>query len=289
MSFDGVPPTTGIMLSNYPELPILTGEESEDLSLAVFNHPTATSLDTPQHPGFGNGDRLFEMGVQVLQCTATKYFFRHPAMFTAVQIRERVGRVLSGQKIHEWLDFYSLKHLLTVGPEFNREEVLLNDREMSQFFCTYIGAVFYSRGTAVVESFVHDLLNASLDGVKVEAEDEAMSGQEGPSPPTYTPPPIPSSHAGPPASHNANTVTPLPPNISMLPRSFIHETATKNRVHISYSESFEGPPHNPLWTVRCLVDEEERGRATARNKAAGRDIAARHAFVAMGWHQNSRN
>lgn len=124
---------------------------------------------------------------------------------------------------------------------------------MSQYFCTYVGAVLYSRGPAIVEPFVHELLNASLDGVKVEAEDVVMPGQEGPSPPLYTPPPIPSNYPGPSASNQESApASSLPPDINVLPRSFIHETAMKNKVHISYSESSEGPSHNPLWTVRCL-------------------------------------
>lgn len=42
--------------------------------------------------------------------------------------QERVGRIMVGQKVHEWLDFYDLKTRLTFGPELNRDEMLTNDR-----------------------------------------------------------------------------------------------------------------------------------------------------------------
>ncbi|KAJ3548606.1 hypothetical protein NMY22_g1206 [Coprinellus aureogranulatus] len=279
-----------MVLTNYPELLRLAGDDAAELSLAVFSHRTTAPDDAPQHPGFGNSDRLCQLGTQVLQCAATQYYFRHPAMFTAEHIRERVGRIMMGHKIHDWLDFYDLKSRLIFGPELNKGELLGNDGEMSKYFCTYIGAAFYCNGCNKVENWIGNLLNASLDGVKVELEDAVVvPGQEGPSPPVYTPPPIPSNYPGPSSREESTEVLPLPPDVSNLPRSFIHETAMKNRVNISYSESSEGPSHNPTWTVRCLINQEERGRAVAPNKSVGKDLAARHAFVAMGWHQAGRN
>jgi hypothetical protein len=136
-----------MVLSNYPELPRLVGDDVGDVSLAIFSHRTTSPIDVPQYPGFGNGDRLAELGAQVLQCAVTKYFFRHPAMFSAEHIRvsvpgvpfnrrrrasltlfqERVGRIMQGPKVHEWLDLYGLKTRLTFGPELNRDEMLGND------------------------------------------------------------------------------------------------------------------------------------------------------------------
>ncbi|TEB38855.1 hypothetical protein FA13DRAFT_413009 [Coprinellus micaceus] len=284
-----------MVLSNYPELPRLVGDDVGDVSLAIFSHRTTSPIDAPQYPGFGNGDRLAELGAQVLQCAVTKYFFRHPAMFSAEHIRERVGRIMQGPKVHEWLDLYGLKTRLTFGPELNRDEMLGNDHEMSKYFCTYVGAIFYCNGPVAVEEWVRQLLNASLDGVKVEAED-TMPGQEGPSPPIYTPPPIPSGYPGPSAGNSneidtgATSIT-LPPDVMLITRAKVHEAAMQAtpKVHISYAETSEGPSHTPVWTVRCLVNDVEQGRATAKSKNEGKDMAARHAYVAMGWHRTGRN
>lgn len=128
---------------------------------------------------------------------------------------------------------------------------------MSKYFCTYVGAIFYCSGPVAVDDWIRQLLNASLDGVKVEAED-VTPGQEGPSPPVYTPPPIPSGYPGP-SNSNSNEVdtvapSPLPPDVMLITRAKVHEAAMQAtpKAHISYTETSEGPSHTPLWTVRCL-------------------------------------
>jgi hypothetical protein len=86
-----------------------------------------------------------------------------------------------------------------------------------------------------------------------------MPGQEGPSPPIYTPPPIPSGYPGPSAGNSneidtgATSIT-LPPDVMLITRAKVHEAAMQAtpKVHISYAETSEGPSHTPVWTVRCL-------------------------------------
>jgi hypothetical protein len=82
--------------------------------------------------------------------------------------------------------------------------------------------------------------------------------------PTQTPPPgSPLSHGSPSSSsYSGSFFSPPPPQPMAAPPpvppdgiqpslAFVNQTALQKGMNISYSESSSGPPHNPVWEVRC--------------------------------------
>jgi len=75
----------------------------------------------------------------------------------------------------------------------------------------------------------------------------------------------------------------LPPTLNLISLSLVNQTAMQKGFAINYAASQEGPPHQPTWTVRCLINNVERGRGTAKSQKLAKEEAARRAWLTMGW------
>lgn len=64
---------------------------------------------------------------------------------------------------------------------------------------------------------------------------------------------------------------------------FLNQTVAQRRLEVQYPAIFDGPPHAGRWTVRALVNGEEKGRGTGETKQAAKEVAAREACIALGW------
>ncbi|KAJ7070897.1 hypothetical protein C8F01DRAFT_1108264 [Mycena amicta] len=64
----------------------------------------------------------------------------------------------------------------------------------------------------------------------------------------------------------------------------VHEVAAKHGSQVTYdAEHVSGPAHMPVWRVVAKIDGVPFGEATAQSQKAGKEEAARSAFVAKGW------
>jgi hypothetical protein len=120
---------------------------------------------------------------------------------------------------------------------------------MERYFYIYVGAAVYCHGSTAVVNWANILFNL-LEGIKPEDEEMTMDppGYPAPPPPAGVAPPVypnPSGPSGDGGSGNNSFV-------NLLSLSLIHETAAKNKANIEYTQTPTGPPHTPVWTVRCL-------------------------------------
>lgn len=124
-----------------------------------------------------------------------------------------------------------------------------NTQEMERYFYTYVGAAVYCHGSTAVVKWANILFNL-LEGIKLEDEEMSMDppGYPAPPPPVGVAPPVYPSPPGPSGDGGSGNNS----FINLLSLSLIHETAAKNKANIEYTQTPTGPPHTPVWTVRCL-------------------------------------
>jgi hypothetical protein len=91
------------------------------------------------------------------------------------------------------------------------------------------------------QKWISDLLGGNVY-VKDEPDDTAqdVTGDSSQSPPQYSP---------------TATTTSGPPHPSVapaIPLAHVNELAAQRKINMTWEASFSGPPHMPIWTVRCL-------------------------------------
>ncbi|EIM87773.1 uncharacterized protein STEHIDRAFT_155146 [Stereum hirsutum FP-91666 SS1] len=67
------------------------------------------------------------------------------------------------------------------------------------------------------------------------------------------------------------------------PLPILNERAAQIQINIQWAASSRGPPHLPSWTVRCLLNNVERGVGNGASKQTAKRAAAHQALYTMGW------
>ncbi|KDQ55511.1 hypothetical protein JAAARDRAFT_37524 [Jaapia argillacea MUCL 33604] len=84
-------------------------------------------------------------------------------------------------------------------------------------------------------------------------------------PPEYSPPPSPSDI-----------------RIVFLP--LVNQIAAQKRIEVKYADVFSGPPHAPIWSVKCNIDGRDVGEGRGVTKQGAKETAAKQAYYALNWN-----
>ncbi|EAU92825.2 hypothetical protein CC1G_01870 [Coprinopsis cinerea okayama7 len=241
------------MLTELPRLP----EVDLEIILEAF-HATAQSTDLNQRQ-WGDKARLQEIGVQVLHMALTAHYFSVKPNLSATEIQSKVSEVRHGGRIHEWVGRYDNLIRFVMDKD--------SPAERGQLFEAYVGALWYSKGMKATQKWISDLLGDNVY-VKDEPDDTAqdVTGDSSQSPPQYSP---------------TATTTSGPPHPSVapaIPLAHVNELAAQRKINMTWEASFSGPPHMPIWTVRCLVNGQSYGEGTNANKKKAQAEAASNAY-----------
>lgn len=273
--------------------PPLPGIEDPDLLLEVHTH---RDLRPPSlgDTRWGDTDRLADLGAKVLDTVVTHHFFAKVPCMSAQEIAASRERYTSDTMLNTWLDYYHLKAKLIVAP--NQSDTIYNNAaEMTAYFQTYVGAVYMDKGLAPIQHWISKLIDPSAIPPTTKQPEQDGMGNSGyrnsypsppvnnypafaspsysvPTPPTGPPPPLPST---PPVS--------LTGNMNLISLSLVNQTAMQKGYSINYAASHEGLSHQPTWTVRCLINNVERGIGVGKSQKLAKEEAARRAWLAMGW------
>ncbi|KAG5637643.1 hypothetical protein H0H81_003720 [Sphagnurus paluster] len=264
-------------MNTLPPLPKIEGDI--DLVLDIYTH---SSLRFPSGPDslnddYGDTDRLAELGSRILDLAVTFHFYSKKPMLTANEIAEHRDRVLSDEQLSSWLDEYGLKTKLRYAPTAKDE--VGSPQELRRFFHTYIGALHIRNGMATIQEWISRLIDPDAPPMPrpfsptVSDIPPKQLGWGQPFPPSHPPPPLPSPMYQP-------TPSDVPKTVSL---ALVNQTAVQHKIKVTYLAEQEGPPHSPTWTVRCMMDDVEKGRGTGASQKKAKEEAARQAWGMMGW------
>jgi hypothetical protein len=150
---------------------------------------------------------------------------------------------------------------------------------MKTYFHTYVGALCATKGLAPIQNWISKLIDptSNPEGFSALAQQSVQDGigsqnsftqsqinyhtpqfasssyNPVPLPPAGPPPPLPSSPL--PSTHfplPPSPQVPLTGSINLISLSLVNQTAVQKGYSINYAASMQGPPHQPVWTVRCL-------------------------------------
>ncbi|KAF8078924.1 hypothetical protein FPV67DRAFT_85355 [Lyophyllum atratum] len=259
-----------------PPLPKIEGDV--DLLLDVYTHKSLRYPGAPMNDDYGDTDRLAELGAQTLELAVTMHYYSKKPMLTAEDIVIERRRALSDEHLESWLDTYGLRNKLRFSP--TETEKLDDPKEIRQFFHTYIGALHIRNGMATIQDWISRLIDPDAEPVALRfpaSGSEVPPGQQTwsppPSQPPSSPPPLPSS-----SSPSINMGVP-----SLVSLALVNQTASQRGVTITYTAEKVGPPHLPIWTVRCCMNGVEQGCGTGNSQKQAKEEAARQAWARMGW------
>jgi len=287
-----------------PELPPIDGDI--DLMLDVFTHRTLQHRTGPS-PGsiHGDTDRLAELGGRVLELSITYHLFSQRPYQNPEEIEARRNEILTGTSIIGWLDAYELRTRLRVAPE-QAEVILNNEAEMRKYFQIYIGAVYIRHGLQRVQNWISPLIEPTGEVPRVPEASQQGAPPPQPASSYYSqpamgfgspPPPNYNNFASPPPMNQYTPAPPpgappplpgSPPNTqapitNLVTLALVNQTASQRGFQVSYNAQPEGPPHQPVWTVRCTMNGVERGIGIGKSQKLAKEEAARQAWAAMGW------
>ncbi|THV07500.1 ribonuclease III [Dendrothele bispora CBS 962.96] len=253
------------MADNHPLPPLPRIEGDLDLALAVFTHSSLAFASANNN--YDNSERLAFLGERVLELAVTDHFFKCRPMLTVDEIDMRRKIILSEENYKRWIDGYELRSRLRVNP--NIPNPLDIPQEMEKFFQSYVGAVFLRHGMGTITNWISPLIDPNNTSAPLpEYSTSTPYYNDLPPPPKGAPPHLPGS--------------PSTSGLLVTLASF-HEQAAKNGFHVTYQAQSEGQSHLPTWTVRCFVNNEERGRGVGKNQKIAKEEAARKAWASMGW------
>ncbi|KAH7886080.1 hypothetical protein F5I97DRAFT_1809495 [Phlebopus sp. FC_14] len=250
-------------MSHIPALPPIEG----DMMLDVFTHRSIR--ETSPNSEYGDTDRLAELGSSVLKMAVMYSLFRKRPLLSAIELSTQQAQWLSDEQISQWLSTYSLKAKVRKSREAQ------DSPDDSRFlFHAYVGAAYLQRGISVVLPWICLLVDP-------DSEPPAVPGNESTprSPPPYS------------ASSSAQPVQPTvsPPPTSGPSLSGVNVLVTFNQAcsqrgySVVWQPESQGPPHDPRWIVRCIVNGEVKGSGIGRNQKAAKEEAAKEAFQRMNW------
>jgi ribonuclease-3 len=215
-----------------------------------------------------------------LEMVVVYILFQRRPFLSAAELSEKHRELLDDQHITQWLTTYSLK---TRVRGLENPAVLDQSDESRLLFHSYVGAVYMQKGLPVVLNWISRL-------VCPESEPLAAPGNSVPN----TNPTLSSS----PPPYSSSTLAPAPPSAPPPPMlatpaagglppvnalSLFNQTCSQRGIVINWDSEAEGPPHQPRWAVKCLVNGMLRGAGTGRNQKVAKEEAARQAFQALGW------
>jgi len=264
-------------MNTIPPLPSIEG----DLILDVLTRqPHRNAMSAPDNSEHGGIERLAGLGESVLDMVVVYALFQKRPLLSGAELMEKHQELLDDQHITQWLTMYSLKSRVR-GLE--NPAVLDQPDESRLLFHSYVGAIYVQKGLPVVLNWISRL-------VCPESEPLAAPGNSATNPNpalSSSPPPYSSSsiaatppNAPPPPMPAAPTPGGLPP-VNAL--SLFNQTCSQRGILINWDSESEGPPHQPRWAVKCLVNGMLRGTGTGRSQKVAKEEAARQAFQAMGW------
>ncbi|EAU85958.1 hypothetical protein CC1G_02981 [Coprinopsis cinerea okayama7 len=299
-------------MANLPPLPKIEGDV--ELLLDVFTHKSLRMTGAPLNEDYGDTDRLAELGAYVLQMVvATHWFHAKNPSLPADQLSARIKESLSDTTVDTWMNAYGLKTKLRIAPS-EMERSMNSSTEMRKVFETYVGAVYFRNRNGLKE--IQQWISRLIDPNGATAILEDMPTHRTASPPVPSSPPaaqryVPMQFAPPPqpmappppmppgtpygrgptgfaqGAHGMHTTTGQGHVVqqNLVTVALMNQKAAQNGVHVTYPAEQSGPPHAPLWHVRCCLNGKEYGRGTGRSQKIAKEEAARQAWTAMGWHQ----
>ncbi|KAJ3773492.1 hypothetical protein FB446DRAFT_787768 [Lentinula raphanica] len=270
-----------------PPLPQI--ESNQELTLAVYMHHSLNPANSDTNQ---NGERLAELGEQVLNLVITNYLFEKKEVLNialnAQTIRDKRDFYLGrDETILKWLDLYRLKTKLRVAA--SNIDIMNNSKEMKRYFFTYVGAAFICHDLPTIQDWITRLIDPNAGSSSASHNSDYTSTSQSITstpdmPPGYithnsTDVPPYSSSTSPNSTTSANSRI----NTSLITLALVNEAAAKRRVTIEYPPVKEGLDHMPSWTVRCVIDGQERGIGKAPSQKVAKLEAAQKAYLNMGW------
>uniref|UniRef100_A0A0W0FAU2 DRBM domain-containing protein n=1 Tax=Moniliophthora roreri TaxID=221103 RepID=A0A0W0FAU2_MONRR len=257
-------------MSAGPTLPPLLND-NEDLTLALFTHDSVLRQHNPE---IGDVRRFQIIGRQVMEFIVTDHYFTSRPTLThdalqREQLQGEKNRALDMDSYKYWFEQYRLRNKFVATPGITPFQ---DDEEIRDYFHRIIGATYYCNGIEVTKAWIIALIDPNYQSLEPPsyATSPAQSTAFLPPQPSSPPPPTPSSAS-------TSGLLPLP----ML--SLVNQLAAQLRMDIRYDGESTGPPHQPTWTVKCMIQNIERGQGIGRSQKAAKEEAARQAWVNMGW------
>ncbi|KAI0079639.1 hypothetical protein K474DRAFT_1591679 [Panus rudis PR-1116 ss-1] len=254
-------------MDHLPPLPALTGE----IILDVFTHRSLRFPGAPTNDEYGDNDRLAALGKQALELAITDALFKKRPMLNAQDIESRREELLEHPNLDSWVSGYKLRDKLRSSLDA-REQILRDPKETKHLFCSYVGALYVQSGMSVIQGWIGTLVDPSYDSQPGSRDPHSPAPPEPmyqPPPPANPPPPLP------------NPLAPAQPQAAFLP--LFNQTAMQRRLAVEYPATFTGPAHAGRWTVKCVVNNTEKGIGHGPSKQLAKEEAARQAYFAMGW------
>ncbi|KAJ3563586.1 hypothetical protein NP233_g8845 [Leucocoprinus birnbaumii] len=294
------------MMNGLPILPAIT---DQDLVLAVF----AQEILGPSNDSeYGEPRRLAQLGKRVLDQAITYHYFKKTdPTLSADDIDVRNGflatyaelsaetfqnqRLLNAPNYVDLLHHYNLRNKIRGDPEYLAS---LDRQEGAQsFFEKYMGAVFLLHGLSTIQEWVSQCIEPGCQTPLVPGQSNthshhtrSMSGSFGqtqpqppPPPPGQPPPPPPSYYSGTPPPPPQQPIPPVPIQTNFQILAQFNMTAHQRGYTVTYPARSEGPHHTPVWHVDCCLNGDVRGMGSGKNQKQAKEMAARQAWIAMGW------
>ncbi|KAF8868204.1 hypothetical protein BD779DRAFT_1600918 [Infundibulicybe gibba] len=275
--------STTMQNNNIPPIPDIKGDTN--VLLDLFYHHSLQPPGLRHDTDYGDIDRLNELGGKVLELVITKHLFdRGGSMLTVSEIQNERHTFLNDDHIVLWTSQSGLARRLRFPP--GQEQWINNPLEMRRLLNSYIGALYIRNGLHVVTDWVTGLIDPNAEPIRGGASIGSTSSNTSDLAPPYTPsaPPQPSSPPPPlPIPHSPTSPSSSGPSSSLVTLALFNQTAAQKRIKITYPAQMEGPPHQPMWTVQCCLDDIQRGSGTATSQKQAKLIAAQQAYHAMGW------
>ncbi|KAF7784115.1 hypothetical protein Agabi119p4_280 [Agaricus bisporus var. burnettii] len=263
-------------MSGFPPLPPIN---DMDMVLAVFTHE---SLLAPAQDDFREPRRLVHLGERVLEQAITYHYFMKKPVMPADEIEEQLQH--PPFDFHRLLYEYGLKEKIRYAPG----QFFDSPEEAKQFFSKYIGAAFLQNGIGSIQEWVSQTLDPGCitpslpTGNTSRAPQPSNSNFSAAPPPPNIPPP---SQPPPPSGFYQQAQS--PPSMTNA-RGFqilaqFNMTAHQRGYTVTYPARSEGPHHTPTWHVQCCLDNQVKGEGSGQNQKQAKELAARQAWMAMGW------
>ncbi|KAJ7706366.1 ribonuclease III domain-containing protein [Mycena rosella] len=234
-----------------PDLPKLSG----DTLLQVFTHRSLRRVDQPK--SFDN-ERLSVLGEKVLDLFITEALFAQRPMLTISEITTQKNQFFSPDILVWLVDRYGLLNHLRCHPDnFSSLNAPAPD-EASSLLYAYVGGIFVDHDDdgilrQVVQSWKGLLSPQTPPLKKVKLEPDAYAD----------------------ALVLPNPLAPAQPTLPFL--SSFNQAASQRGVTLDYPANFVGGQ----WSVQCVVNGIIKALGTTKKIA--QEMAARHAYYAMGW------
>ncbi|KAF8641004.1 hypothetical protein AX17_000649 [Amanita inopinata Kibby_2008] len=253
-----------------PPLPKIDGEA--DIILDIYTHSSLSR----NHSGlsdlneeYGSPERLALLGKEVLNMTTTYHWYRRSPPLSAEQLQAKHRESLSEQRLLDCIAAYNLKRKLRYAPG-----AIVDSEVCRAFLDKYVGALYIRNGLPTVQEWVSKLVDPNAPPEDHEMMDATSRSYLPPPPqPSQPPPPAPPDYT-PPIGYGGG-------NSDMITLAAFNQTALQKGYIISWGAQSIGPPHQPTWTVRCCLNDVEKGRGTGKSQKAAKEEAARQAWGAM--------